>query len=58
MAAHRRGTPEEVVGSGDGLRVNPVLCRMMEETFGLPLRLSESREEAALGAAGYAARER
>ncbi len=58
MAPHLRETPEEMVGSGNGLRVNPVLCRMMEETFGLPLRLSESREEAALGAAGYAARER
>ena len=42
---------ERVVGSGNALRLSPLLQRMAEETFGLPLVLTEGREEAALGAA-------
>lgn len=45
---------KKLVGSGNGLRVNPYLCRVIEETFGAPLTLSQSREEAALGAARFA----
>ena len=40
-----------IVGSGNALRRNPLLQRTAEEAFGLPLRLTEGREEAALGAA-------
>ena len=43
-----------VVGSGNALRKTPLL-RAVEEVMGLPLRLSESREEAAAGAAINAA---
>ena len=43
-----------VVGSGNALRRNALLQRMAEEVFGLPLVLSEGREEAALGAAIHA----
>jgi sedoheptulokinase len=45
-----------VVGTGNALRRNPLLQRMAEAEFGLPLVLSEGREEAALGAAMHAAR--
>jgi sedoheptulokinase len=46
---------ERIVGSGNALRRNPLLQRMAAETFGLPLALTEGREEAALGAAILAA---
>jgi sedoheptulokinase len=40
-----------VIGSGNALRRNVLLQRMAEETFALPLVLSDGREEAAVGAA-------
>ena len=48
--------PAAMVGSGNGLRKNPHLCRVFEKTFGIPLILSENDEEAACGAAIYAAK--
>lgn len=48
--------PVAMIGSGNGLRRNAHLCRIMEDTFGCPLTLSENNEEAACGAAIYAAR--
>ena len=47
--------PAAMVGSGNGLRKNPHLCRIFEKTFGVPLVLSQNDEEAACGAAIYAA---
>ena len=47
--------PAVLIGSGNGLRKNPHLCRIFEEAFGLPLVLSKNEEEAACGAAIYAA---
>ena len=49
-------SPAAMIGSGNGLRKNPHLCRIMEKTFGCPLILSENNEEAACGAAIYAAK--
>lgn len=48
--------PAAMIGSGNGLRKNRHLRRIFEETFGLPLILSENEEEAACGAAIYAAK--
>lgn len=48
--------PAAMIGSGNGLRLNPHLCRVFEDTFGIPLTLSENDEEAACGAAIYAAK--
>lgn len=48
--------PVSMVGSGNGLRKNPHLCRIFETTFGVPLLLSQNDEEAACGAAIYAAK--
>jgi len=45
-----------LVGSGNALRLNPLLRQMAEEVFRLPLVLREGREEAATGAAMIAAR--
>ena len=53
---HGGSVPSTMVGSGNGLRKNPHLCHVFEETFGLPLLLSENEEEAACGAAIYAAK--
>lgn len=47
--------PSVMIGSGNGLRKNAYLCRIFENTFGLPLILSANEEEAACGAAIYAA---
>lgn len=48
--------PSVMIGSGNGLRKNPHLCKILEKTFGCPLVLSEYQEEAACGAAIYAAK--
>ena len=45
-----------VAASGNGMRRNPALRDVAEAAFGLPLRLSEFEEEAAIGAALTAAR--
>ena len=47
--------PAVMIGSGNALRKNPHLCRIFENTFGMPLILSQNEEEAACGAAIYAA---
>ncbi len=49
------GTRSLVVGSGNGLRLNPVLRRCVEHEFGRPLTMGDLREEAATGAALTAA---
>jgi len=48
--------PAAMIGSGNGLRKNRHLCRVFEKTFGCPLMLSHYQEEAACGAAIYAAK--
>ena len=48
--------PAAMIGSGNGLRKNPHLCRIMEKAFSCPMILSENNEEAACGAAIYAAK--
>ena len=40
-----------MIGSGNGLRKNPVLCEMIEDMFKAELVLAECEEEAATGAA-------
>ena len=49
--------PEILIGSGNGLRKNPHLCRIFEAVFGCPMTLSQHEEEAACGAALYAAKQ-
>lgn len=39
-----------LIGSGNGLRKNPLLCHIIEEHFGYKLSISSSNEEASLGA--------
>jgi len=43
-----------LIASGNGIRKNPLLRRILEETFSLPLSVAENIEEAAFGAALYA----
>lgn len=43
-----------MIGSGNGLRVNKRLCEIVSEMFGMKLELSDTKEEAALGAAFFA----
>lgn len=52
------GTPKTLIGSGNGLRQNPYLQQCFETAFGCPLTLSDGREEAAAGAAQFAAAQR
>lgn len=42
---------QSIVGVGNGLRRNPLLRRILEEEFGMPLAVPVATEEAALGAA-------
>ncbi|CAM4491142.1 sedoheptulokinase [Paenibacillus typhae] len=44
-----------IIGSGNALRLNPVLCKKVGKAFGLPFAFSLSIEEAAVGAALSAA---
>ena len=46
-----RTSRKTVTGSGNGLRKNPLLQKLLSETFALPLELTSHQEEAALGAA-------
>ena len=49
------GSGHRIVGSGNGLRLNPVLRRCIEDEFGKTLSISSLQEEAAVGAALTAA---
>ena len=40
-----------LVGSGNGIRRNPLMRRMAEELFGMPMHIPAFQEEAACGAA-------
>ncbi|WP_274652276.1 sedoheptulokinase [Paenibacillus humicola] len=50
-----RGQIIAAAGSGNGIRKNPVLQRLLQERLNLPLTLAATQEEAAYGAAVYAA---
>ena len=49
------GKEKKLVGSGNGLRKNPHFQKIVSAQFELPLVLSDCEEEAAVGAAHYAA---
>lgn len=49
------GTVKTLIGSGGGLRNNRFLCECFSRTFDSEITLSDGREEAACGAALYAA---
>lgn len=44
----------QLIGSGNGLRRNPHLQQIVQETFKMPLKMSVHTEEAAVGAAIFA----
>ncbi|MCQ2432552.1 MAG: hypothetical protein MJ175_08115 [Clostridia bacterium] len=45
-----------LTASGNAVRRNPTLCRVLKTVFGMPVRVPDEKEEAARGAAIYAAR--
>lgn len=47
----RTQMPDQILASGNGLRRNRYLQKIMEKQFAMPLQLSERMEEAACGAA-------
>ncbi len=47
--------PKRLIGSGNGLRFNKPLAERFSHTFGLPLKVPKTKEEAAFGAALFAA---
>jgi len=47
--------PTVLVGAGNGIRRNPVLQRKFEEALGMPMNIPVHKEEAAYGAALFAA---
>ncbi|WP_179090362.1 FGGY family carbohydrate kinase [Paenibacillus sp. FSL R7-0337] len=55
MEPQGANTFTRLIGSGNALRTNPVLCAKAEAAFGLSLELGEHAEEAAVGAALCAA---
>lgn len=55
MPEELRQNKREIMASGNGLRKNAGLVRAVEQRFGMPVSFSECEEEAAFGAARYAA---
>ena len=51
MRALTGANPDILVGSGNGLRRNPLMRRMAEALFGMKLMIPAHMEEAAYGAA-------
>ena len=51
IVQHSSSARNRLIGSGNGLRENPLLTRIVAETFGMPLVFPLHREEAAFGAA-------
>ncbi len=54
MAQITDNQPDQLVGSGNAIRLNPALRRAVEHRFGLKLLIPRHEEEAAFGAALYA----
>ena len=50
MSAHRKKATR-LTGSGNGIRRNPLMRRLAEEMFEMPMEIPEHEEEAAYGAA-------
>ena len=50
MVKHTGAAPQYLVGSGNGIRKNLPLKRVLEKTFGLPLKIPRYKEEASYGA--------
>lgn len=48
---HVRARLRRMVGSGNGIRRNAALCRLLEQAFGFPLCIASRQEEASVGAA-------
>ena len=51
MCAMTGKKPQTLIGSGNGLRKNPLMRRLAEEMFGLKMMIPAHEEEAACGAA-------
>ncbi len=51
MSSDHGGRHTSMIGSGNGLRKNPALQRLLSERFGMKLLIPVHREEAAFGAA-------
>ena len=51
MFVFRQNPLEYLIGSGNGIRKNLPLQKVIEETYGLPLKIPANTEEAAFGAA-------
>ena len=50
MVKHTGAAPQYLVGSGNGIRKNIPLKRVLEKTFGLSLKIPRYKEEASYGA--------
>jgi len=48
------GPRTQLIGSGNGIRRNPLLAQILAERFEMPLHIPALEEEAAVGAAGVA----
>lgn len=53
MCEKKGSKPTKLVGSGNGIRRNPLLQELAEEMFGMKLAIPVCKEEAAYGAALY-----
>ena len=57
MCDKKGSKPTKLVGSGNGIRRNPLLQELAEEMFGMKLAIPVCKEEAAYGAALFAIKE-
>ena len=54
LPVREKGSHKTLIGSGNGIRKNEPLRRILQEKFNMPLELAPHEEEAAYGAALYA----
>ena len=54
MKPHLNSLPKVAVGSGNGIRNNKALSRVLERVFGITLMIPKTQEEAAFGASLFA----
>lgn len=55
MRQYSSGQPRCLIASGNGIRLNPPLQKLLEERFSMPLMMPAHQEEASFGAAVFSA---
>ncbi len=47
---NKKNKIQKIIGSGNAIRMNTLLCRILEDTFGRKMAIPQNSEQAAFGA--------